>query len=179
MNPAFLLIALFIRSSAASVPQLLDESTTSPAAATQSEVASAAENVQPAAALKQEPATTDRSSQASRLLPVRAPNKGVRADLFSGHSWYTPPPPRPEPVRNTAPVIRTPTAPPLPFEYIGRYEQAGAGTLYYLVKGDRVYDVKIGDVIDNTYSVEKVANGQLFFTYLPLNSSQGLRLGDQ
>jgi hypothetical protein len=77
------------------------------------------------------------------------------------------------------PVVRAPTAPPLPFSYIGRYEQDGAGTLYYLVNGDRVYDVKVGDVIDNTYRVDKVSGGQLMFTYLPLATSQGLRLGDQ
>lgn len=167
LNPAFLLIALFIRSSGASAPQITDEPSPS-ATTTQSDTA----------ASMQVPVASDRSSRPSPLLPTRAPHEGVRADLFSGHSWYTPPPPRPERVR-TAPVVRTPTAPPLPFEYIGRYEQAGVGTSYYLVKDDRVYDVKLGDVIDGTYSVERVANGQLYFKYLPLNSSQGLRLGDK
>jgi hypothetical protein len=101
----------------------------------------------------------------------------VLANLFAGHSWYTPPPPAPAQVR-TQPVQRVPTAPPLPFSYLGRFEQHGAATLYYLVKDDRVYDVKIGDVIDDIYRVDSVINGQLMFTYLPLSSSQGLRLGD-
>lgn len=111
------------------------------------------------------------------ILPQRQQHDGVQANLFADHSWYSPPP-TPEPVR-TEPIVRTPTAPPLPYTYLGRYEQEGSGTLFYLVKGDRVYDVKIGDVIDSTYTVVGVSNGQLMFTYLPLNSSQGLRLGDQ
>lgn len=125
-----------------------------------------------------EPATpvTDRKPS---LLPTREPHEGTSADLFAGHSWYTPPPPAPAPVRQQAkPVTRAPTAPALPYSYIGSFEQDGNATRYYLVKGDRVYDVKIGDVVDGMYSVDSVSNGQLMFTYLPLTSSQGLRLGD-
>ncbi len=118
------------------------------------------------------------AKKTSTLLPVRDAHGGVATDLFAGHSWYTPPPPPPIRAR-AAPVVREPTAPPLPFSYIGRYEQDGVQTLFYLVKGDRVYDVKVGDVIDDTYTVDRISNGQLMFTYLPLNSSQGLRLGDQ
>jgi len=118
------------------------------------------------------------TADASGFLPKRTPHAGIQADLFSSHSWYVPPAPPPVRAR-TEPVERVPTAPPLPFSYIGQYEQDGIDTLFYLVKGDRVYDVKIGDVIDNTYKIDGVANGQLMFTYLPLNASQGLRLGDQ
>lgn len=125
-------------------------------------------------------AVADASSRAADVtgLPIRQPHAGVTANLFAGHSWYTPPPPPPVQIRSE-PVFQAPTAPALPFTYIGRYEQEGEDTLFYLVKGDRVYDIKVGDVIDGTYSVDSVSNGQLMFTYLPLNSSQGLRLGDQ
>lgn len=113
------------------------------------------------------------------LLPNRAPHAGVATDLFAGHSWYTPPPAAAVPVRERrTPVNRKPTAPPLPFSYIGSLEQDGTETFYYLVKGDRVYDVKVGDVIDDTYKIDGITNGQLMFTYLPLDTSQGLRLGD-
>jgi hypothetical protein len=175
MNPVFLLIALLISASGASEPQ--HQEAPAPVMLARNDT----ESSQPGAQDRR-PSTpaVEQSSQpqVSSLLPVRAPHEGVKADLFSGHSWYKPPPPPPERVR-TQPVDRAPTAPPLPFTYIGRYEQKGAVTLYYLVKDDRVYDVKVGDVIDNTYRVDKVANGQLMFTYLPLKSSQGLRLGDQ
>jgi hypothetical protein len=129
-----------------------------------------------AAATAASKSTVDTPPESS-LLPARPAHDGVLANLFEGHSWYTPPPP--------APVIKrvkrgpiAPTAPTLPFSYIGRYERQDAATLYFLVKGDRVYDVKIGDVIEGMYSVDSVSNGKLMFTYLPLTSSQGLRLGD-
>ena len=112
------------------------------------------------------------------ILPSRAPHAGVNANLFRGHSWYTPPPApvsRPRP----APVERKPVAPPLPFELLGSYEQDGSPTTFYLVKGDRVYDVIVGDTLDDTYTVDSVSGGKLMFTYLPLKTSQGLRLGEQ
>ena len=111
-------------------------------------------------------------------LPKRAPHDGVSEDLFRGHSWYTPPPPPPKRER-VAPVVRKPVAPPLPYKLLGSYEELGSPTIFYLVKGDRIYDVVVGDKIDGTYSIDSVSNGQLMFTYLPLNASQGLRLGDK
>jgi hypothetical protein len=118
------------------------------------------------------------AKKASTLFPVRKAHDGVLTNIFSGHSWYTPPPA--QPFREAPVFVATaPSAPPLPFEYIGRYEQENVATLFFLVKDDRVYDVKLGDIIEDTYSVDKISNGQLMFTYLPLNSSQGLRLGDQ
>ena len=108
-------------------------------------------------------------------LPERAANTAAVDNLFAGHSWYTPPA---APVRKTAsPIARKPVAPPLPYKFIGSYEQ-GENTMYFLTKGDLVYDVKIGDVLDETYSVDSVTDGQLNFTYLPLHTSQGLRLGE-
>lgn len=109
--------------------------------------------------------------------PARAPHEGMVTDLFAGHSWYTAPP-APAPRERIEPVVSEPTAPPLPYSYMGTLAQDGADTLYFLVKGDRVYDVKVGDVLDGTYRIDSVSNGQLIFTYLPLNTSQGLRLGE-
>ena len=128
--------------------------------------------------VEKNPATESATLKSTSILPARAPHEGIQANLFAGHSWYTPPPPPPMQVE-TESVAYTPTAPPLPFSYIGQYQQDGVETLFYLVRGDRVYDVKVGDVIDNTYRIDHVLNGQLMFTYLPLNTSQGLRLGDQ
>jgi hypothetical protein len=36
--------------------------------------------------------------------------------------------------------------------------------------------VKVGDVIESTYSVDGVRDGQLMLTYLPLKTSQSLPL---
>lgn len=96
------------------------------------------------------------------------------ADVFGATSWYVPPPPPPP--RPPAPPP-PPTAPPLPFTYLGRYEDAPT-KLTILVKGERMYTVSEGDVIENTYRVERVAPGVVELTYLPLNIKQSLRTGE-
>jgi hypothetical protein len=100
------------------------------------------------------------------------------ASLFSPHSWFVapPPPPPPPPVAPAPPPA--PTAPPLPFVFMGSYKTDGAAT-YFLTAGDRVYDVKVGDKLDNTYSVDGVKSGQLLLTYMPLQIQQSLAVGDQ
>jgi hypothetical protein len=97
--------------------------------------------------------------------------------LFHTQSWYVPPPPPPP-----APVVYVPppppTAPPLPFTVMGSYAHPGDATVYFLTRGDRVFDVHVGDTIDGIYSVDGAANGQLQLTYKPLNIKQTLALGD-
>jgi hypothetical protein len=70
-----------------------------------------------------------------------------------------------------------PTAPPMPFTYLGRYEDAPT-RLVILVKGERMYTVAEGDVIENTYRIEKVMPGQVELTYMPLNIKQSLSTGE-
>lgn len=127
-------------------------------------------------------AASERGTSASRgesaeqiqqfaFVPRKVAN--VVTNLFGGHSWYVAPPP-PPPVVYVAPA---PTAPPLPFRVLGSYASAGTAPVYFLVRGDSVYDVHVGDVIDGTYSVDSAANGRLNFTYLPLKISQSLAIG--
>ena len=100
------------------------------------------------------------------------------ASLFSAHSWYVaPPPPPPAPVIYQPPP--EPTAPPLPFAFIGSFRTDGGGAIYYLTAGDRVYDVKVGDTLDNTYSVDGVKSGQLLLTYMPLKIQQSIAVSDE
>jgi len=91
-------------------------------------------------------------------------------NVFGATSWYVPPPPPPPPP--VPPPPPAPTAPPLPFTFLGRYEE-----LIILVKGDRLYNVVVGDVIENTYRIEQVAAGMVYITYLPLNIKQTLNIG--
>ncbi|HYL72433.1 MAG TPA: hypothetical protein VEY89_14125, partial [Candidatus Dormibacteraeota bacterium] len=70
--------------------------------------------------------------------------------LFASHSWYVAPPPPPPPPVGEAPPPPKPTAPPLPFTYMGSYAPNGAKPVFFLTQGDRVYDVHIGDTLDNT-----------------------------
>lgn len=104
-----------------------------------------------------------------------APQQEGEAEIgnaFSATSWYVPPPP-PPPVKPAPPP--KPTAPPLPFSYLGRYEDSALVVM--LVKGDRVYTVTEGDVIENTYRVERVSAGMVDLTYLPLNIRQSISTG--
>jgi hypothetical protein len=71
-----------------------------------------------------------------------------------------------------------PSAPPLPFAAMGSYARGTDSTVYFLTRGDRVFDVRVGDTIDNLYSVDGAENGQLKLTYKPLNIQQSLAIGD-
>ncbi len=98
----------------------------------------------------------------------------VGNDLFASHSWYVPPPPPPPPPP-AAPVV--PQAPPLPYTFLGSYVKSGDKPVYFLVRGDRVYDVRPGDTLENTYAVGTASRGQLQLTYLPLKQDQWLSVG--
>jgi hypothetical protein len=112
----------------------------------------------------------------ARLAHRVSESKAVGA-LFHTQSWYVaPPPPPPAPVVVLKPA--PPTAPALPFTVMGSYAHPGDRTVYFLTRDDRVFDVHIGDTIDNIYSVDGAANGQLLLTYKPLNIQQSLALGD-
>jgi hypothetical protein len=56
-------------------------------------------------------------------------------------------------------------------------EEEQRRSLFFLVKGDRLYTAAEGDVIDDTYRVEGISSGQLGLTYLPLNIRQFIPIG--
>lgn len=101
----------------------------------------------------------------------------VASNAFGAMSWYVPPPP-PPPKPPTKPLPPPPpTAPPMPFSFLGQYVEGGT-RIIFLVKGDRIYTVSEGEVIDNTYRVERLAGGQLELTYLPLDIKQTISAGE-
>lgn len=77
-----------------------------------------------------------------------------------------PPPPPPPP----------PKPPAVPFAYIGKLEE-GERTVYFLVKGDKLYMVKAGEDIDEAYSFDGETGTQLRLTYKPLRVAQTLTVG--
>lgn len=92
-------------------------------------------------------------------------------NAFGATSWYVPPPP-PPPVKPPPP-----SAPPMPFTFLGLYEGA-VGQVIMLVKGDHVYTVSVGDVIENTYRVDRVEPSVVELIYLPLNIKQSINTGN-
>jgi hypothetical protein len=121
------------------------------------------------------------STMHSLLLLAHRVSNTVEADaLFATHSWYAPPPPPPPPsttatTESLAPPA--PTAPPLPFAYMGTFTPDGGTPVFFLTAGDRVFDVRIGEALDNLYSVDGLNGGQLQLTYKPLNIKQQLTVG--
>lgn len=104
---------------------------------------------------------------------ARAEAETPQGDPFAGKSWYVPPPPPPE-IKPQEPP--RPTAPPLPFGYMGRMTKEGGQEEFYLVQGGRAITASAGDTIDGNYRLEGVSAGQLVFTYLPLDIKQTLNL---
>lgn len=102
----------------------------------------------------------------------RAPVHANAVNVFASKSWYVPPPP---PKALPPPP---PTAPPLPFTYMGKLSDTPGNLTIFLVRGDQVYTVKPGDVIDTIYRVEGVNAGQLTLTYLPLDVKQTINIGN-
>lgn len=97
------------------------------------------------------------------------------ADLFASTSWYVAPAAPPAPVMVALPPP-TPTAPPMPFGYLGRYQDA-AKPIIFLTRSDRVLLVSEGDVIEGAYRVDGIVGSRLGLTYLPLNIRQSLDIG--
>jgi hypothetical protein len=94
--------------------------------------------------------------------------------LFAQHSWYVRPPPPPP---AAPPPPPEPTAPPLPYAFVGSFAPQGDKPVYFLARGDRVIDAHVGDRLDGVYQLESAAGGQLEFLYLPLNIRQRLAAG--
>jgi hypothetical protein len=99
----------------------------------------------------------------------------VVSNAFGAMTWHVPPPPAPKPIAKPEPPP-PPSAPPMPFTFLGRYEDGGTRTIM-LVKGERIYTVSEGDVIDQTYRVDRLGGGQLELTYLPLDIKQIIGAG--
>jgi hypothetical protein len=99
--------------------------------------------------------------------------------LFAAHTWYVapPPPPPPPPAAAVSAAPPVPTAPPLPYQYIGSYTPDGQAPVFFLSKGDRVFDVHVGDTLEGTYSVDGFDKSQIQLTYKPLNIQQQLIVG--
>ena len=111
-----------------------------------------------------------------QALAQRVADPAAAPALFASHSWYVPPPPPPAPVATAPEPPPKPEAPPLPYKLIGSYTPDGEKTVFFLSAGDKVFDVHVGETLDNTYSIDSYSNGQLVLTYKPLNEKQQLQL---
>ncbi|OPK11265.1 hypothetical protein [Pseudomonas sp. VI4.1] len=99
-------------------------------------------------------------------------------DLFAARSWKAAPTlasVTEQPVIVT-PVVQAPSAPPMPFQFIGRLDDR-SDLQVFLQNGEKIYVVRKGDVIDETWRIEGISDVELSFIYLPLHLSQTLSVG--
>jgi hypothetical protein len=119
------------------------------------------------------------ASSAAPGLPTRSEiAKSAAKDPFAARGWL-PPPPAPAP----APVVAVdatpapaPTAPPVPFRFVGLIEEKAAKPAAFIAKGDALFVVHVGDVVESTYRVESFNSAQVVVTYLPLQQRQTIEV---
>ncbi|AYF89985.1 secretion system X translation initiation factor [Pseudomonas sp. DY-1] len=109
---------------------------------------------------------------ASALSEVAVP----AADLFAVQSWYVAPPPPPAMASVAPPPPPKPTAPPLPFKFIGKMDDRQQMQVF-LMRGEQVLVVREGDLIDKTYKVQRIDPERMTLVYLPLDIAQTLVVG--
>lgn len=95
--------------------------------------------------------------------------------VFGGQNWNPPAPPPTAAELNPAPPP-PPTAPPLPFQFLGKAAADGQWEVY-LGRGEQTFVVKKGMQIDGMYRVDAIAPPNLTITYLPMNQVQQLNIG--
>ncbi len=96
---------------------------------------------------------------------------GRRADgLFGTHSWVQAPPP--QAVLPPAP----PTAPPMPFTYLGKKIEDAKWEVY-LARGEQTYIVREQSMLEDSYRVDAIKPPTMTLTYLPLKEVQSIAIG--
>jgi hypothetical protein len=95
-------------------------------------------------------------------------------DIFAVRNWE-PPAPAVDSTANLPPP--PPEAPPIPFRYAGKLEEAGKPPIFYLAQGEEILAVHPGDLIKGDYRVGRIKNGQLHFLYRPLKIEQSIPVG--
>ncbi|NOT15744.1 MAG: hypothetical protein HOP21_09270 [Methylotenera sp.] len=72
------------------------------------------------------------------------------------------------------PVIIVPTAPPVPYNFVGKMVENGQ-TKGFIQQGETLLTVKQGEVLDAQYKVVSIENEGVSILYLPLNTPQTIR----
>lgn len=106
---------------------------------------------------------------------TRPKRESAPQDLFANRSWIPPLPPAVDVVVQKPAPPPAPSAPPLPFKYLGRMADSEKFVVF-LEKGTEALSVSVGDVLDNTYEVQMISETAVRFVYLPLGIAQLLPL---
>lgn len=101
---------------------------------------------------------------------LRNPSSKEYRDVFNVQTWIelkpvqkikpTPPPP--------------PQAPKAPFIYVGKFENHKQGAQVFLMTGNVLYTVLVGEKVNPQWQLDSEDTNALHFTYIPLNLKQVL-----
>ena len=91
------------------------------------------------------------------------------ADPFAPKSFAPPPP------KTAALAPAKPSAPPLPFTYLGKVVDGGK-TSIFVARGDENYSLEPGQTIGGAYRVDSITERDVTFTYLPMKKRQTLHI---
>lgn len=110
-------------------------------------------------------------AEGSRLVPDST------GDAFSNLSWVPTLPPAPVMAPPRALPAPAPTAPPLPFTFVGLLEKGADRPTAFVAKGDVLLVVAAGETIDNNnYRVDTLNAQKIVVTYLPMGIQQTLNI---
>ncbi|MFP3443884.1 hypothetical protein [Pseudomonas sp. SIMBA_067] len=118
------------------------------------------------------------AGESGRRTAAKGPEQASR-DLFPTQQWTKPQAlatVTEQPVAVAPIVAAAPTAPELPFQFIGRMGNDNDLQIF-LQSGEKLYVVRQGDVIEDTYRLDRVSASELSLVYLPLHQSQTLSVG--
>jgi len=123
-------------------------------------------------------APTSAAEPVGAALAAKGPEQASR-DLFPRQQWTKPKAlatVTEQPVVAAPVVVAAATAPALPFQFVGRIGDR-EDLQIFLQSGEKLYVVRQGDVIDETYRLDRVSANELDLVYLPLHQSQTLSVG--
>jgi len=125
-------------------------------------------------------ATSPRSEQAVERVHLEKlrmhPSADRTDDAFAPRSWRKPAQ-KATVAANAVVIAPPPSAPPLPFVYMGKLLSEDDRAVF-LLQGERNLIVHEGDVIDAVYRVDKLSDAGLTFIHLPTGIQQNLPIGE-
>jgi hypothetical protein len=123
------------------------------------------------------PVRTELAQERVHLEKLQVRSTAQRTDdAFAPRSWRKPLP-KAQAAANAVVIAPPPSAPPLPFVYMGKLFSEDARAIF-LMQGERNLIVHEGDVIDAIYRVDKLSDAGLTFIHLPTGIQQNLQFGE-
>jgi hypothetical protein len=123
------------------------------------------------------PVRTEQTQERVHLEKLHVRSTAQRTDdAFAPRSWRKPLP-KAQAAANAVVIAPPPSAPPLPFVYMGKLFSEDARAIF-LMQGERNLIVHEGDVIDAIYRVDKLSDASLTFIHLPTGIQQNLPIGE-